>query len=102
MKRDLLRLTDLSRAECETLFALAVDLKGALKSGKPRPLLQGKTLAMIFEKPSLRTRISFETGMSTRFALVCVALRTRVSISAIGSVIMWVLLSYSIRPHPDL
>jgi ornithine carbamoyltransferase len=63
MKRDLLRLTDLSRAECEALFALAVDLKGALKSGKPRPLLQGKTLAMIFEKPSLRTRISFETGM---------------------------------------
>jgi ornithine carbamoyltransferase len=63
MKRDLLRVVDLSRAECEALFALAADLKAALKSGKPRPLLQGKTLAMIFEKPSLRTRISFETGM---------------------------------------
>jgi ornithine carbamoyltransferase len=63
MKRDLLRLSDLSRSECETLFALTSDLKGALKSDKPRPLLQGKTLAMIFEKPSLRTRISFDTGM---------------------------------------
>ena len=35
----------------------------ALRAGKPRPLLAGKTLAMIFEKPSLRTRVSFETGM---------------------------------------
>jgi ornithine carbamoyltransferase len=64
MKRDLLRVSDLSRAECEALFALAADLKGALRAATPRPLLQGKTLAMIFEKPSLRTRISFETGMT--------------------------------------
>jgi ornithine carbamoyltransferase len=63
VKRDLLRVADLRRAECEQLFALAADIKGALKSGKARPLLAGKTLAMIFEKPSLRTRISFETGM---------------------------------------
>ena len=63
MKRDLLRVADLNRAECEALFTLASDIKGALKSGKPRPLLAGKTLAMIFEKPSLRTRISFETGI---------------------------------------
>ena len=63
MKRDLLRLIDLTRAECEQLFASAIDIKQALKSGKPRRVLDGKTLAMIFEKPSLRTRISFETGM---------------------------------------
>jgi len=63
VKRDLLRVADLRRAECEQLFVLAADIKGALKSGKARPLLAGKTLAMIFEKPSLRTRISFETGM---------------------------------------
>jgi len=63
MKRDLLRIADLTRDECEALFVLAAEVKGALKSGKARPLLQGKTLAMIFEKPSLRTRISFETGM---------------------------------------
>jgi ornithine carbamoyltransferase len=63
MKRDLLRVTDLTRAECDALFTLASELKAALRAGKARPVLQGKTLAMIFEKPSLRTRISFETGM---------------------------------------
>ena len=63
MKRDLLRLVDLTRDECNSLFALATEIKTALRSGKPRPMLAGKTLAMIFEKPSLRTRVSFETGM---------------------------------------
>jgi ornithine carbamoyltransferase len=63
MKRNLLRVGDLTRAECDALFALAADIKGALKLGMARPLLQGKALAMIFEKPSLRTRISFETGI---------------------------------------
>ena len=63
MKRDLLRLVDLTRDECRALFALATEIKTALRSGKPKPLLAGKTLAMIFEKPSLRTRVSFETGM---------------------------------------
>lgn len=63
MKRDVLRLVDLSRDECTALFALATEIKAALRSGKPRHLLAGKTLAMIFEKPSLRTRVSFETGM---------------------------------------
>jgi ornithine carbamoyltransferase len=63
-KRDLLRVTDLTRAECDALFVLASELKDALRAGKPHKELQGKTLAMIFEKPSLRTRISFETGMT--------------------------------------
>lgn len=63
MKRDLLRLVDLTREECMSLFSLATEIKTALRSGKARPLLPGKTLAMIFEKPSLRTRVSFETGM---------------------------------------
>lgn len=63
MKRDLLRLVDLTRDECSALFALATEIKTALRSGTTRPLLAGKTLAMIFEKPSLRTRVSFETGM---------------------------------------
>jgi ornithine carbamoyltransferase len=63
MKRDLLRLVDLTPDECTALFALATDIKMALRSGKPRALLAGKTLAMIFEKPSLRTRVTFETGM---------------------------------------
>ena len=63
MTRDVLRLADLTRAECEAIFTLTADVKSALKAGQPRALLQGKTLAMIFEKPSLRTRISFETGI---------------------------------------
>ena len=63
MKRDLLRVADITRSECEELFALASEVKAALKSGTARPLMAGKTLAMIFEKPSLRTRISFETGI---------------------------------------
>jgi ornithine carbamoyltransferase len=63
MKRDLLRVVDLTRDECLAIFALATDIKMALRSSTPRPLLGGKTLAMIFEKPSLRTRVSFETGM---------------------------------------
>jgi len=63
-KRDLLRLSDLTRRECDALLTLTTELKEALRAGKPRPTLQGKTLAMIFEKPSLRTRISFETGMT--------------------------------------
>jgi len=63
-KRDLLRVTDLSREESDALFALAAELKAKLRSGKPPTLLAGRTLAMIFEKPSLRTRISFETGMT--------------------------------------
>jgi ornithine carbamoyltransferase len=63
MKRDLLRLVDLTRDDANAVFALATEIKTALRSGKPRPLLAGKTLAMIFEKPSLRTRVSFETGM---------------------------------------
>ena len=52
------------RAECDALFTLTAELKAALRSGKPRPLLEGRTLAMIFEKPSLRTRVSFEVALT--------------------------------------
>jgi len=64
MKRDFLSLADLTRAEIDEILHLAATLKRELKAGKPRPLLQGKTLAMIFEKPSLRTRVTFEVGMT--------------------------------------
>lgn len=63
MKRDLLSIRDLSRGEIDTLFALARRLKADLKDGRPHPRLAGRTLAMIFEKPSLRTRVTFEVGM---------------------------------------
>ncbi len=63
MKRDLLRVAELSGAEIEAILALATRLKRELRAGKPHPLLAGRTLAMIFEKPSLRTRVTFEVGM---------------------------------------
>ena len=62
-KRDLLRLRDLSTTELETILDLAVRLKADIKAGRPHALLAGRTLAMIFEKPSLRTRVTFEVGM---------------------------------------
>src|SRR5262249_50302076 len=55
---------DLTRAELEEILVLAGRLKRDLKAGKRIPLLAGKSLAMIFEKPSLRTRVTFEVGMS--------------------------------------
>ena len=62
-KRDLLRIADLGREEIEAILALAKRLKAKLRAGRPHPLLAGRTLAMIFEKPSLRTRVTFEVGM---------------------------------------
>ena len=63
MKRDLLRIADLDTTEIERVLGLAGRLKADLRAGKPHPLLAGRTLAMIFEKPSLRTRVTFEVGM---------------------------------------
>ncbi len=62
-KRDLLRVSDLTGAELGAVLDLAARLKRELKAGKAHPLLAGRTLAMIFEKPSLRTRVTFEVGM---------------------------------------
>ena len=64
MKRDLISIRDFTREEIEALFSLATDLKRRLKRGKSHPRLSGKTLALIFEKPSLRTRVSFEVAMT--------------------------------------
>ncbi len=63
MKKDFLAITDLSRDEIEHIYSLSHELKGRVHSGKPHALLAGKVLAMIFQKPSARTRVSFETGM---------------------------------------
>lgn len=62
-KRDLLSLKDLSRKEIHEIFSLARRFKLNQKRGIYRRLLPGKTLALVFEKPSLRTRVSFETAM---------------------------------------
>ncbi len=61
--KDLLSLHDLSLDEIEEILSLAAELKSMQKSGIAHPLLAGKTLGMIFEKSSTRTRVSFETGM---------------------------------------
>lgn len=61
--KDLLTLLDYSKEEVNDLIKLAIDLKLLTKAGKCPPLLVGKTLGMIFEKHSTRTRISFEVGM---------------------------------------
>jgi len=63
MKKDLLSEYDLERADFESIFEGARRLKRLLREGKEHPLLKGKTLGMIFDKSSTRTRISFEVGM---------------------------------------
>ena len=63
-KRDLLNFDKLSREEMEKLFELAADLKRKQKQGITHPLLSHHSMAMIFEKPSLRTRVTFEAGMT--------------------------------------
>lgn len=61
--KDLVTLTDLSAPEILNIFDLSARLKKDLAAGKRVPVLEGKTLAMIFEKNSTRTRVSFEAGM---------------------------------------
>src|SRR5919198_2150431 len=62
-KKDVLSIADLSTREINSILTLAGKLKREQKSGKARLRLQGKTLGMIFQKPSTRTRVSFEVGM---------------------------------------
>jgi ornithine carbamoyltransferase len=64
MKKDFISILDISRAELEGILSEAEKLKRQKKAGVPHPLLAGKTLAMIFEKASTRTHISFEVGMN--------------------------------------
>jgi ornithine carbamoyltransferase len=61
--RHLLTVGDLAPAEIGTVLALATHLKGG-RTADQLPLLRGRTLGMLFEKPSLRTRVSFEVGMT--------------------------------------
>jgi ornithine carbamoyltransferase len=60
--KDLLTLAELSPKEFASLIDYSIVLKKELKKGS-KPLLKNKTLAMIFQKPSTRTRVSFEAGM---------------------------------------
>ncbi|MGN8968041.1 ornithine carbamoyltransferase [Intestinimonas sp. HCP28S3_D6] len=62
MKKDLLKLLDLTREDITKILDVADQMKYNQKHGLPHDCLKGKTLAMIFEKNSTRTRVSFEVG----------------------------------------
>ena len=62
--RHFLTLTDLSKSELSALIERAIAMKAELKAGTATASLPGKVMAMIFEKSSTRTRVSFETGMA--------------------------------------
>lgn len=62
--RHFLTLSDVSTKECQTLIERGIEIKSALQRGELYQPLQGKVLAMIFEKSSTRTRVSFEAGMA--------------------------------------
>ncbi len=61
--QDFLAIADFSPAEIQSLLDLAIKLKKEHQKGGNKPILKGKALAMVFQKPSLRTRVSFEMGM---------------------------------------
>ncbi len=63
MKKDLISIYDLTREEIEAILQKARELKEMHHKGPPYHPLEGRTLAMVFEKPSTRTRVSFEVGM---------------------------------------
>ncbi len=64
MKKDFLGILDLTEAELRALLARAAEMKERQKRGLPDRSLAGRSLAMLFSKPSLRTRVSFEVGMN--------------------------------------
>ena len=64
MPGNFIDVDDLTRAELDDVLRRATDLKERATRGKAHPVLANQTLAMLFEKPSTRTRVSFETGMT--------------------------------------
>ena len=64
MSRHFLKLSDFTSTEIEVLIHRAIELKALQKAGEAHPTCRGKTLAMVFELKSTRTRVSFETGIT--------------------------------------
>lgn len=62
--RHLITLADVSATEIQRIFSITEDLKTKFAQGLREPLLPGRVLALLFEKQSLRTRVSFEAGMT--------------------------------------
>jgi ornithine carbamoyltransferase len=63
MKKDFIAIADYSSSEIQSMLDLAIDLKKEWKSGGNQPILKNKVMSMIFQKPSLRTRVSFDMAM---------------------------------------
>jgi ornithine carbamoyltransferase len=63
MKKDFIAISDYSSSELQEMLSLAVELKNEWSSKGNDPILKNKTMAMIFQKPSLRTRVSFDMAM---------------------------------------
>jgi ornithine carbamoyltransferase len=61
--QNLITLADLTSGEIDRIFAITEDLKDKYQQGLREPILPGRVMALLFEKPSLRTRVSFETAM---------------------------------------
>ena len=90
--RNLLTLSDLDAAEIDLVFSITEDLKSKHARGLREPLLPGRVMALLFEKPSLRTRVSFEAGMghlggTTLFLGADVGYGRRESIADFGQVL---------------
>jgi len=62
--RHLITLSDVSAKEIGRIFALSEDLKTKYAAGVREPLLPGRVMVLLFEKQSLRTRVSFQAGMA--------------------------------------
>ena len=62
--KDFVGVGDLDRSRLAAVLARASELKADQRARRPHPLLTGRTLALVFQKPSLRTRVSFEVGMA--------------------------------------
>src|SRR5690625_123574 len=61
--KNFLKISEYTKENLKDLVNYSIELKKMQKDGVAHELLKGKTLAMIFEKSSIRTRVSFETGM---------------------------------------
>ena len=62
--RHLITLDNVSAEEIQRIFALTQDIKSKYLHGIREPLLPGRVMALLFEKQSLRTRVSFEAGIA--------------------------------------
>jgi ornithine carbamoyltransferase len=90
--RNLLTVSDLKSGEIERIFAVTEDLKTKFQQGLREALLPGRVMALLFEKPSLRTRVSFEAGMinlggSSLFLSDDVGFGSRESVADFGRVL---------------